>query len=346
MKRSIEIDIARGVTIFLVVMGHTAIPIWLNNILRDFRMPLFFFVSGYLFSSQRYLNNTRLLWINKFYSLLVPYFTAGILSYFYWLILKAVDPLKNEFLWYKPLVGIFYGNGVNGWLSINVPIWFLVCLFCVQLLYCYSQKIIGGFSVYTQIGFYLILGYVGFAISRFVFLPWGLDIALVALFFMHLGNKFKYYQLLNKIKPISIVSILSLIVFGIATYFNNADMNNRIYDNFLVFYIAGISGSVATLSFAKLLSKMKLLTRIFTFLGRESLIILIFHGGFVIATLKFIDILFVKGLIHWTIYLAFGLIIPISLSVFIKKIPILNILLNGKGKPVITEITISQLKAS
>ncbi|MGG0174957.1 acyltransferase family protein [Gottfriedia acidiceleris] len=346
MKRFIEIDIARGVTIFLVVMGHTAIPIWLNNILRDFRMPLFFFVSGYLFSSQRYLNDTRILWINKFYALLVPYFTAGILSYFYWLILNAVNPLKFEFLWYKPLVGIFYGNGVNGWLGYNAPIWFLVCLFCVQLLYCYSQKIIGGFRIYIQIGIYLILGYVGYAISRFVFLPWGLDIALVALLFMHFGNKFKYYQLLNKLKPFGIVSILSLIIFGIATYFNNADMNYRIYDNLFVFYTAGISGSVATLSIAKLLSKMKFPTKFFTFLGRESLIILIFHGGFAIATLKFIDILFVKGTIHWTLYFAFGLIISISLSVFINKIPILNRLLNGKGKLVITENTISQLKAS
>ncbi len=346
MKRFIEIDIARGGTIFLVVMGHTAIPIWLNNILRDFRMPLFFFVSGYLFSSHRYLNDTRLLWINKFYALLVPYFTAGILSYFYWLILNAVNPLKYEFLWYKPLVGILYGNGVNGWLSINIPLWFLVCLFCVQLLYCYSQKIIGGFRVYTQIGFYLILGFLGYVISRFVFLPWGLDIALVALFFMHLGNKFKDYQLLNKIKPFGIVSILSLIIFGISTYINNADMNNRIYDNFFVFYIAGISGSIATLSIAKLVSKKKLPTDFFTFLGRESLIILIFHVGFAIATLKYIDNLFVKGTIHWTIYFAFGLLIPISLSVFINKIPILNILLNGKGKPVTTEITINQLKAS
>ncbi|MEH7402748.1 acyltransferase family protein [Gottfriedia acidiceleris] len=346
MKRFIEIDIARGITIFLVVMGHTAIPIWLNNILRDFRMPLFFWVSGYLFSSQRYLNDTRLLWINKFYALLVPYFSVGILSYFYWLILKIADPLRTEFIWYKPLVGILYGNGVNGWLSLNVPLWFLVCLFCVQLLYCYSQKIIGDFKVYTQIGFYLIIGLIGYSIGRFVFLPWGLDIALVALFFMYLGNKFKEYQLLNKIKPIGIVSILSFIIFGIATYINNADMNNRIYNNFFIFYIAGISGSIATLSFAKFLSKMKLPTKFFTFLGRESLIILIFHVGFAIATLKFIDKLYVVGTIHWSIYFAIGLIIPISLSFFIKKIPILNILLNGKGKPVVTENTISQLKAS
>ncbi|MEH7613639.1 hypothetical protein V7187_20580, partial [Gottfriedia acidiceleris] len=145
---------------------------------------------------------------------------------------------------------------------------------------------------------------------------------------------------------IGIVSILSFIIFGIATYINNADMNNRNYNNFFIFYIAGISGSIATLSFAKFLSKMKLPTKFFTFLGRESLIILIFHVGFAIATLKFIDKLYVVGTIHWSIYFAIGLIIPISLSFFIKKIPILNILLNGKGKPVVTENTISQLKAS
>ncbi|MDP1417437.1 acyltransferase family protein [Peribacillus simplex] len=333
MRRFVEIDIARGLTIFLVVAGHTTVPEWLNNILRDFRMPLFFLVSGYLFSSQKYLNNTRMLWTNKFYTLLVPYFTAGILSYFYWIIIKVADPSNGEYIWYKPLVGVFYGNGVDGWLGLNEPIWFLVCLFCAQILYCYTQKIIGGLGFYTQAGIYMLIGFAGYAVSRVIFLPWGLDIALVALLFMYLGNKFKYYQFIEKLKPVGFVSVLSLIVFGATTYFNNADMNNRIYGNLFTFYIAGISGSILALSFTKVLLRNNATVKFFTLLGRESLLILIFHAGLAITTLSYVDILFVNGTVHWSVYLTIGLTLPLVLSIFIKKIPILNVLLNGKGGP-------------
>ncbi|QNF26185.1 hypothetical protein [Metabacillus elymi] len=44
-KRLETIDIVRGITILLVVVGHTEAPVWLNGFLKYFRMPLFFLVS-------------------------------------------------------------------------------------------------------------------------------------------------------------------------------------------------------------------------------------------------------------------------------------------------------------
>lgn len=62
-ERLREIDIVRGITIFLVVLGHTGAAEvsegLVSEILRGFRMPLFFMVSGYLFSSSKYLGNTK-----------------------------------------------------------------------------------------------------------------------------------------------------------------------------------------------------------------------------------------------------------------------------------------------
>ena len=55
-----EIDIVRGITIFLVVLGHVGISnSLLAEVLGDFRMPLFFVLSGYLFSTSKYLENPK-----------------------------------------------------------------------------------------------------------------------------------------------------------------------------------------------------------------------------------------------------------------------------------------------
>ena len=51
-KKRIEwVDIAKGIGIFLMVMGHTGIPRIGNQWIYSFHMPLFFFISGFLFNT-------------------------------------------------------------------------------------------------------------------------------------------------------------------------------------------------------------------------------------------------------------------------------------------------------
>ena len=68
MERSKWIDVYKGIGIILVVSGHI-----FNGLIRDliflFHMPLFFFISGYLFKSKNYFNY----FTKKSLSLLLPY---------------------------------------------------------------------------------------------------------------------------------------------------------------------------------------------------------------------------------------------------------------------------------
>lgn len=49
-ERDLSFDIAKGIAIFLMVIGHTSIPKIANTWIYSFHMPLFFFVSGVFFN--------------------------------------------------------------------------------------------------------------------------------------------------------------------------------------------------------------------------------------------------------------------------------------------------------
>ena len=50
------IDLTKGIAIFLMVCGHTSIPLSISNWIWSFHMPLFFIISGILFNATKYPN--------------------------------------------------------------------------------------------------------------------------------------------------------------------------------------------------------------------------------------------------------------------------------------------------
>ena len=56
MNRKKYIDVLKGIGIFLVVFGHVTHILELREYIWNFHMPLFFFISGFLFNSSKYLN--------------------------------------------------------------------------------------------------------------------------------------------------------------------------------------------------------------------------------------------------------------------------------------------------
>ncbi len=53
-KRIEWIDVLKGIGIILVILGHT--HVLFRTYIFSFHMPLFFFISGYLFTIDRYKN--------------------------------------------------------------------------------------------------------------------------------------------------------------------------------------------------------------------------------------------------------------------------------------------------
>ena len=68
------IDTAKGLGLLCVILGHLGVP-YLSTWIYTFHMPLFFFLSGIVFSGRKYRFGEYLK--RKMKSLVLPYFTLG-----------------------------------------------------------------------------------------------------------------------------------------------------------------------------------------------------------------------------------------------------------------------------
>ena len=135
-KRINYIDVARGIGILLVVMGHNdfaAISPFMHKLIYSFHMPLFFFLSGY------FLSTATPFWTfvkRRFNSLLKPFFFTIFMIYFFALSFEKMG-FANAV---TRIVKSMYGTGLYiDW----VQLWFLPHLFVVSIYAYLFYKIVG-----------------------------------------------------------------------------------------------------------------------------------------------------------------------------------------------------------
>lgn len=129
------IDWGKAIAIYFVVLTHTVTPedaLWVqeaNRIGCGFHVPLFFFISGYLFHVKQ--NNFATFCKASAWSLLVPYMFFNIVS------AVPLYKLQAPEVWHRGLVETFLGMGH----CFAGPAWFLVALFCVRLVVFWLHRI-------------------------------------------------------------------------------------------------------------------------------------------------------------------------------------------------------------
>ena len=74
------IDALKGFGIVLVVFAHHSLPVALDTYIFSFHMPLFFFISGFLFDFEKYAESAANFVKGRFRSLIVPYFFFALLT--------------------------------------------------------------------------------------------------------------------------------------------------------------------------------------------------------------------------------------------------------------------------
>lgn len=254
------LDIAKCITIFLVIVGHvssnTDDPFY-RCAIYYFHMPLFFIVSGVVIrkhQTTKYdLVHYKDLIVKNIYMLLVPYFIWAL--------------IYSNFS-YAGILNILYGS----WQSLSkvgtlTSLWYLPCLFFARI---WMELILNSSNRFPNINRHLyafIWSIIAFAIGFMLpklenGYPMCIDISFVALGYMLIGYSYKEY--LNKLEDkniiyhiIMLLVYVGLFIFGV-TYEEKTYlvlMCKSAYGNIPLLLLISLSGCGIVITISVLLSK-------------------------------------------------------------------------------------------
>ena len=289
MSKRIEyLDIAKGIGILLVVLGHNdfeVISVFIQRLIYSFHMPLFFFLSGY------FLNTAVPFFVflkKRFHSLLKPYLFTIFLIYF-----TSVSFEKMGFnTAIQRTVKSLYGSGYYlDW----VQLWFLPHLFVVSL-YAFLFITLVSNVRNRWLTWGILLGTLAIAVAfldafypfpisilgkdyELFGLPFSLDLVLVTGFFFILGNEVRRATTEKTFDNGLLLAGTGGIVLLLNILFPyEIDFNIRLYESFLVNTAEAILGILFILALARQIElRTWRLASFLKYLGSISLIILLFH---------------------------------------------------------------------
>ncbi|ADU52152.1 acyltransferase 3 [Thermaerobacter marianensis DSM 12885] len=332
--RLAALDVARGLSISLVVLGHTPLPAWLNGPLTTVRLPLLFFISGYLFNWERYRHRPgRLAW-ERARRLLLPYVTAGLATFLFWLVARRpVDPAAQAVPWYRPLLGWLYGSSSDEWMVFNLPLWFLPASFWGQVIFWGLLRAVGHRSFAVQAAVAVAAGLGGAGLGRWAHLPWSVDVALATQPFFWVGWFVRQRVGLR----LPATAWLAGTALWLAALGMNGPVavNARAYGQPLWFYAGGLGACLLALRLAAALAAWHPARAVLGFLGRHSMVVLAFHVGLAFPVLAHLLQWWLGDALlgAWGLYWLWGLAMTAGLGWIVERSPWLATLLEGVPVP-------------
>jgi fucose 4-O-acetylase-like acetyltransferase len=121
------VDAFKGIGILLVILGHTSRIPGLTQFIYSFHMPLFFWLSGYLFTLRPFRKFLR----RKSMTLLVPYVFFGVTTWVFWAFVEHNYSDSMDQAW-PVLLNVFVGKPGNTNYQADAPLWFLLALFLAE----------------------------------------------------------------------------------------------------------------------------------------------------------------------------------------------------------------------
>jgi fucose 4-O-acetylase-like acetyltransferase len=287
-KRIEWIDTAKGIGLLLVMIGHLHVP-YITTWIYFFHMPLFFFLSGVVFSEQKY--NFKDFLIRRVKSLVIPYFSLGIVIWCFYVIINAIIGAENS----------LYGSNVSMLKDLMIQehfwtIWFLAALFITELIYYWINRLfVKNVLLMSVVSVVIcIIGLVRYRLG-YGSLLWNIDIALVAQLFFHAGwmfkkcNKFSSYILCDNRGRTVLLAICLLCVnmvsgaVGIKIAHESLDMSVGLYGNEVLTMISAFSGILFIVVISNYIH-----SRVLTYLGKNTMILFAWHSRIVIVLCGYI----------------------------------------------------------
>lgn len=179
---------AKTIGMLTIIWGHIYYGRTSSAFVYAFHIPLFFVLSGMVFDKSRY-SSFGVFLKKKFKSLLLPYAVFSFLTWIIWVVYAFVIHDNVENYW-MPLLQTVIAQGSEGYLVHNVPLWFVMCLFSMEVIYYFIaglQRIyITIITILLAAVSYFLLNHCSFV--DFSAIPWSIDAAMLGIPFYALGH--------------------------------------------------------------------------------------------------------------------------------------------------------------
>lgn len=335
-KRLSFVDVAKGIGIALVVLGHSFQPD--DPIIFAVHMPLFFFISGYLFSAGDSIGGFV---ARKFRGLYVPFAFWNVLllivaAAFGWfgMSLFSTDLLRRIGL----TLALSHKSQFLG------ATWFLGGMFAVTILYRLSDAALAKVPVLWRRVFQFVVfaGISAFSFSTLI--PYSWNRPLVLSFFFGVGALARQFE---KTFPDRMFYRLWAVPIALAIFFpialtQVAHQGPNKYSSPILFLICGLAGTYALIWFSRWLDASssrvaRMGVKVLSFFGAQSLDIVIWQFVFMrfvvwaeVAlagepltahhVLSYYPVYSSEGC-RWIVYFLVGMLAPVGWCSLLRMIP-------------------------
>lgn len=246
------IDIARGLGILMVVWAHIAANNATVGFIYTFHMPLFFFISGMMFNRVRYIGFKDFA-LKRVKRLFVPYVLYSIASWAIWFAFNYVTHRQVD-SYFMPLLQTILAQGSGQFFVYNSPLWFVPCLFAVEIMYFFLSR----FSSIVILVISILISLLSITFEHvwgenyLYMLPWNFDAAMMALPFYAVGNiicrrwslaEIKSFVMAHKAVMIVICFLITALIYWSLDVFGSPSMGYSYYHDERIFHIRAILGS-------------------------------------------------------------------------------------------------------
>ena len=305
-KRIASIDIAKGVGMMFIMWGHIMRFGITNHWVYVFHIPLFFFLSGLVFSYEKY-GSFRVFLKRKFHTLLIPYFIYSVVTWVIWALYSFFTHADIESYW-MPLLQTFIAQGSAGYLIHNGTLWFVTCLFVVECLY----WMIGRLKIWIRLVVLGLCAVLGVFLSTyngpvdFTLLPWNIEVALMVIIFYAAGDLLKTHLSIESINDyiknhtfffVVLSVLLGLFVYVVAIINGKVSMGHANPGKYpLLFYFGAFCGTAMTIIVSAILSRITRKNSFIEWVGKNSFCVMAIHNP-----IKGVVVVVVARIMHTTI---------------------------------------------
>lgn len=273
-ERLTYLDIAKGIGILLVVIGHVYVfnkqivdrffVIWLYS----FHMPLFFIISGMLIAYKNEKDILKFI-IKRIKGILIPYAFFSVLS----IIVFAIVNDFNKAVIIQSIKATVCGIGID-------TLWFLPALFFGEVIFFVLKNLLKNKYVIC------VCSAVIYIIGNFMMKDYGiiclfLGRIFIAIGFIMVGN-YTLDFVRKRNMPWYVLAILAILSVVFSKINGLVDLNNLVFNNKILYLLNSLLGTYLVLELSKLINVDELI-----YWGKNTLIVMATHLNIIYLFNKF-----------------------------------------------------------